>query len=61
MPSYKPIRFKLEDWETIKTLADELSLERGTEIRNPPAVMEAVKFFQEHRNSPYIRNYVKKG
>jgi hypothetical protein len=46
---YKPVRFKTENWQKIKDLADELSEERGSNVYLPDAVMESIKFYKENR------------
>lgn len=48
---YKSIKFLPEKWETIKTLADDLSEERGTNVSLPDAVIEAVKMMIDTRHA----------
>lgn len=48
---YKAIKFNPDDHDVIKELAEEIQEERGTpNAYLPPVVMEAIKFFKEHRN-----------
>jgi hypothetical protein len=52
---YKSIKFTPTDHEVITEVAKEIQGERGTpNAYLPPIVMEAIKFFKEHRNNPYI-------
>jgi hypothetical protein len=52
---YKSIKFSPDDHQIIAGLAKDVQHERGTpNAYLPPIVMEAVKFFKEHRNNPYI-------
>lgn len=52
---YKSIKFTPADHEVISDLAKGIQGERGTpNAYLPPIVMEAIKFFKEHRNNPYI-------
>lgn len=52
---YKAIKFKPDDHQVIEDLAKEVQEERGTpNAYLPPIVMEAIKFFKEHRNNPEL-------
>ncbi len=53
---YKSIKFTLPEHEIIAELVDTLKQERGDKVYFPGTVLEAVKFFKEHRNNPYITN-----
>jgi len=52
VPAYKlskPIRLRLDKWQDVKDLADELSEERGSDYSLPDTISEAVKFYRENR------------
>lgn len=48
--AYKSIKFTIPDHKVIRSLAAELKKERGTKVYLPATVLEAVKFYREHRH-----------
>ena len=51
---YKSIKFIPEDHKIISNLARELKKERGGKVYLPGTVLEAVKFYREHRHNPTL-------
>lgn len=49
---YKSIKFIPKDHKIIRDLARKLKQERGGKVYLPGTVLEAVKFFDEHRHNP---------
>lgn len=45
----KPIRFKLDKWQEVRDLADELSDELNMTVYLQDAVGYAIKFYHEHK------------
>ncbi len=45
----KTVRFRLDKYETLTERADQIAQERSTEPSLPEYIMEATKFFEDHR------------
>lgn len=51
-PAFKPIKLKLDKWQEVSDLAQELETERGSSVSLSDAIAEAIKFFKENRPKP---------
>lgn len=50
-PKDKPVRLKLDKWQEVKDLAEELSEELNMNVSLPDAISHAIKFYQEHKSN----------